>query len=247
MKIVILQPMFFPWVGVFEQIRFADKYVHYDDVQFSKGSFGNRVQIKTAKGFKWLSVPLHNLRLGQKIKEVKLHPTLNWRQSHIELLSQVYKQTPFRNEMLELVGNVYRESATTISELAIMSIHEVCKYFKLYRPDKFLCSSDLGIGGKGSQRVLDIIKRLNGNNYITGHGALNYLDHELFEKNGVRVEYIDYKRIPYPQLFGEFNPHVSILDLIANVGTDGIRYINSESKYWKEFINQKKKDIIGGR
>ena len=56
-RVVISQPMLFPWVGLFEQIRAADVYVHYDDVQFSKGSFTNRVQIKTARGPRWLTVP----------------------------------------------------------------------------------------------------------------------------------------------------------------------------------------------
>ena len=65
--VVVSQPMFFPWVGMFEQIRLADAYVHYTDVQFSKGSFVNRVQIKTADGFRWLTVPLKNVALGQNI------------------------------------------------------------------------------------------------------------------------------------------------------------------------------------
>ena len=66
MKVVISQPMFFPWVGFLEQMRLADVYVHYDDVQFSKGSFTNRVQIKTPEGFIWLTAPLRNLRAGRK-------------------------------------------------------------------------------------------------------------------------------------------------------------------------------------
>ena len=47
--VVISQPMLFPWVGMFEQVALADVFVHYDDVQFSKGSFTNRVQLKTAR------------------------------------------------------------------------------------------------------------------------------------------------------------------------------------------------------
>ncbi|MBC8123824.1 MAG: WbqC family protein, partial [Gemmatimonadaceae bacterium] len=56
--VVISQPMLFPWIGMFEQICLADVYVHYDDVQFSKGSFSNRVQVKSASGSKWITVPL---------------------------------------------------------------------------------------------------------------------------------------------------------------------------------------------
>ena len=63
MKVVITQPMFFPWAGLLEQLRMADIIVYYDDVQFSKGSFTNRVQIKTPFGKKWLTVPLKNFSL----------------------------------------------------------------------------------------------------------------------------------------------------------------------------------------
>ena len=73
MKVVISQPMFFPWVGMFEQIRLADIYVHYGDVRFSKGSYVNRVQIKTAQGVRWLTVPLQGVSLGQVIEQVRIN------------------------------------------------------------------------------------------------------------------------------------------------------------------------------
>ena len=76
MQIVISQSMLFPWIGLMEQIRLADVFVHYNDVQFSKGSFVNRVQIKTSQGTKWMTVPLENLHLGQRINEVKPKVTI---------------------------------------------------------------------------------------------------------------------------------------------------------------------------
>lgn len=237
MKIVISQPMFFPWVGMFEQIRLADVYVHYDDVQFSKGSLVNRIQVKTPDGFKWLTVPLDNLRLGQQIKEVKLETRRDWRRQHLDFLAQVYAPAPYKDEMLDLVKSVYSKEAATIAEVAIASIQEVCAYFDFERPGKFLLSSTLGIPGRGSQRVLDIVKQLGGDIYITGHGARSYLEHEKFEAEGVRVEYIDYRKTPYPQLYGEFNPYVSILDLIANMGARGRDVIASDTVYWKDFIS----------
>src|SRR5271165_5531971 len=80
MNVVISQPMFFPWVGMFEQIRLADVYIHYSDVQFSKGGFVNRVQIKTASGIKWLTVPLEGVSLGQKINQVRIDDRRAWRE-----------------------------------------------------------------------------------------------------------------------------------------------------------------------
>ncbi len=229
--------MFFPWVGMFEQMRLADAYVHYDDVQFSKGSFTNRVQIKTAKGPLWLTVPLRGLRLGQRIMEVAVDNQQDWRKRHLTTLAQAYAESPFVNEMLALVESVYQQTANTVCELAIASMMAVHRYFSFAKPEEIYYSSLLGIGGESSSRVLDIVKKLEGSVYITGHGARNYLDHELFEREGVRVEYINYRKQPYPQLHGEFTPFVSTLDLVANVGLEGRNVFVSDTVQWREFIS----------
>lgn len=232
-RVVISQPMFFPWIGMFEQIRLADVYVHYADVQFSKGSFVNRVQVKTSSGIKWLTVPLKGLSLGQHIDKVEVNDSTDWRGSHIRLLTQAYAEAPFCDEMLAIVRQTYAAKARTIDELAIGSLDAVLGYFDLARDTQFMDSRSMNVGGSSSQRVLDIVRAAGGNIYITGHGAKNYLDHELFEQNGIRVEYMDYQKTAYPQLHGEFTPYVSILDLIANIGKAGKIYIHSGTHYWR--------------
>lgn len=227
--------MFFPWVGMFEQLRLADAYVHYDDVQFSKGSFTNRVQIKTAQGSQWLTVPLRDLHLGQKILEVAVDNRQDWRSKHLVALEKAYAQAPAKGEMLALVERVYREPANTICDVATASMMAVHSYFEFTHPLRFDWASRLGIGGESSARVLAVVKHLGGDVYITGHGARRYLDHEWFEREGVRVEYMDYQKHPYPQLHGDFTPFVSILDLIANVGKSGLQHINSSTVHWKAF------------
>jgi hypothetical protein len=235
-RVVISQPMFFPWVGLFEQIRLADVYVHYDDVQFSKGHFVNRVQVKTAHGSRWLTVPLKQLHLGQRIDEVCLDDAQPWRQRHLASLSQAYRDAPLLDAMLKLVRHVYEQRVRSLADLAIASMDAVCRFLELATQTEFLRSSALGVPGTSSRRVLDIVRRVGGDIYITGHGARNYLDHDLFEANGIRVEYIDYQKRPYPQLHGEFTPFVSVLDLIANVGTAGRDVLVSPTVYWKDFL-----------
>jgi WbqC-like protein family len=238
MKVVISQPMYFPWVGMFEQIRLCDVYIHYDDVQFSKGSFTNRVQIKTnsSTGFNWLTVPLKNIKLGVDINQVEIDNTRNWQHQHLELLKQAYRNAPYRMEMLDLVTQLFDAQELTISELSKKSLESIVDYFDLAANKKFQLSSELQIPGNSSDRVYQLTKYSNGDRYITGHGARKYLDHLLFEDNGIRVEYMDYLKLPYPQQHGDFNPYVSILDLIANVGKEGIEYLVSPTKYWREFI-----------
>jgi len=210
-------------------------YVHYTDVQFSKGSFVNRVQIKTADGFHWLTVPLKNLTLGQTIDEVEVNEAKDWRRGHLDFLAQALRGAPHVDEALGLVESVYAEKSSRLADVAIRSLEAVLGYFGLAQGRRFVRSPQLGVGGAGSARVLDIVKELGGTVYITGHGARDYLEHETFERARVRVEYMDYRRTPYPQLHGAFNPHVSILDLIANTGRAGLEYIHSPTVNWKEF------------
>lgn len=237
MKIVISQPMFFPWVGMLEQIRLADCYVNYDDVQFSKGSFVNRVQIKAAGGTTWLTVPLRGLSLGQTIAEVAIDTSKNWQRQHLQTLRQAYATAPFLKDMLALVEQVYAGASATIGELSERSLMALCVYFGLDHNKRFLQISDLNVPGQSSQRVLDIVALLDGDRYITGLGAAKYLDHPAFDDAGIRVEYMAYRKEAYPQLHGEFTPYVSALDLIANTGADGAKYIASGTTYWREFLN----------
>lgn len=237
MIVVVSQPMLFPWIGMLEQVRLADTYVHYNDVQFSKGSFVNRVQVKTENGPRWLTVPLANLHLGQRIDEIAINNQRPWREQHLALLAQAYVSAPFRETMLELVRDVYAHDYPTLDALSAASMMALCRYYGLDRDRRFIDVGTLGINGKGSERVLRIVKAVGGVTYVTGHGARNYLDHGLFEAAGVTVEYMNYQKVPYAQQHGDFTPYVSGLDLIANCGRDGGRYICSATMPWKDFID----------
>lgn len=238
-RVVISQPMFFPWIGLFEQINLADFYVHYSDVQFSKGSFVNRVQLKTAAGPRWLTVPLSNLHLGQTIADVKIDLTTDWKTRHRTLLLQSYSDALFCKEMLQLVDSVYDIDSDSIDVVSKKSISAICDFFDLGKKTVFLEASQLEIPGNSTQRVLNIVRKLGGTHYITGWGARHYLDHSLFEAAGIQVEYMSYRMTKYTQLHGEFTPYVSTLDLIANLGVEGRRIIGSPTTHWKDFLNER--------
>lgn len=234
---VISQSMYFPWVGLLEQIRLADIFIHYDDVQYARGFF-NRVQIKTANGSKWLTVPLRDQHRGQFIDEVLVDNRIDWRTQHRDMLKQAYSRAPYRAEMLALVDQVFSKEYLVIADLARESTLFLANYFGLVEGREFGSSSKMGVAGKGGQRLCDLCLLLGASVYVTGHGARNYLDHELFDKSGIRVEYMKYRMTPYQQLHGGFTPYVTALDLIANCGKERTDVICSEAIYWREFLNE---------
>jgi len=227
--------MLFPWVGMLEQMRLADVFVHYDDVQFSKGSFSNRVQVKTREGARWMTIPLQNFWLGQSIDEVAAQDLSIWRARHMALLTQSFQGAPYAGEALDILESVYSGSYQSVGGYARASMMALANYYGLLDGKVIVDVRELAVGGNSSARVLDVVSALGGNTYITGHGARNYLDHESFERAGVEVQYMRYECRPYPQLWGDFTPYVTGLDLVANCGSAGIDWICSHGIPWRDF------------
>ena len=231
--VVISQPMYFPWVGMLEQMRLADVFVHLDDAQFSKGGFFNRVQLKTAEGTPWFTVPLAENKLGQLLNEMRMAEH-DWRRKHLATLKQTYAAAPHVEEMLGLVESVFKNEHESLAALSAASVEMLAEFFEII-PKEIQWSSAMGVEGTGSARVLAVCEALGAERYVTGHGAREYLNHESFEAAGIRVEYLDYKKREYPQLHGAFTPFVSALDLAANCGRAGREVIDSNTVYWKDF------------
>lgn len=234
--VVVSQPMYFPWPGLLEQFRLSNTFVYYDDVQFARGFF-NRVQIKTAHGIRWLTVPLLDWRRGQLINEVRIDNSQDWRRSQRDQLRQAYAAAPFRNAMLDLVDEVFAGDYDIIGDLAQASTDALVRYFPaIGQGTTVFKSSAMNVPGASTQRLIDLCSVLGARTYLTGHGARHYLEHEHFEAQGIDVAYIDYGLSEYQQAHGSFTPYVSTLDLIANCGPDGVRHIHGQALPWRTFI-----------
>ena len=234
--VVVSQSMYFPWCGLLEQVRMADSFVHYDDVQYARGFF-NRVQVKTEHGIKWLSVPLRDQHRGQTIDECRIDHSTDWRQKHRDVLRQAYRKAPFAKEMLAVVDRVFAVEYESLGELGRGTIRALASAFALPEP-KFLHASELRVGGASSQRLRDITAALAGTVYLTGHGALNYLDHSIFEQARIEVRYMDYSVGPWPQDHGEFTPYVTALDALAALGPVAATALHSTTLHWSDALER---------
>lgn len=225
--------MFIPWAGLFEQVRLADVFIHYDDVQIPQGrSFVSRVQLKTPSGIHWLTAPIDHRNSGKLLNQVFFSSEVDWRDKHIKTIQHSYAKAPFAKLMLDLVSEIYSCSSNNLAEFNINAIQSVSSWLGL--EPKYECSSDTNVGGSSTQRLVDLCKYAGADVYVTGLGGLKYLDHELFEASGISVRYMDYRLTPYTQMFGDFTPYVSILDAIANTGNGARELLSSESVSWRD-------------
>jgi len=237
--LVLTQPMLLPWRGLFEQAMLADHFVYHDNIQLPKShgkakSFQTRVQIKTAGGWEWLSLPVDSKSPTSLIKDARLASN-NWRKVHLDQIRKAYRTAPhFAQVFEELVKRIYALETDLVAEFCMFSMNEIMRYVGIDVP--LARTSDLPIGDElaGSRRVLEHCLLFKADRYITGLGALEYIDYDLFEEHRVKIEYMQYTRRPYPQIHGEFNPSVSTLDLLFNVGRECREYLGSPAVYWRE-------------
>lgn len=232
--VVISQPMLFPWPGFFEQLMLADSYVDLVDVQFSKGSFTNRVQLKFPQERRWLTVPLAGQGSFRTIAALQAAAG-DWRAQHRQLVQASLHDAPYLADALAIMDAAYRHD--DLCDLLIASIDAPAAYLGIALPRRTR-SPTLGIGGQSWSRVRDIVLHLGGDRYLTGHGAARYLDHAAFEAAGIAVDYVDYSCTPWPQGPGAFTPYVSILDLIARTGPAAARYLQPRTLPWRAFLDR---------
>lgn len=228
-RIAILQSAYIPWRGYFDLIASVDEFIFYDDVQFSHGDWRNRNRIRTAHGSKWLtiSVPKKH-RIRRNINEVVASDAA-WREDHWNRISQSYANAPHFAEIAELLSPLYRDCEENLSRINASFIAAICDYLGI--KTRLSWSWDFPSSPGKNERLVDLCKAAAAAVYVSGPAAKNYLNEELFRNSGLEVEWFSYDQLtPYPQIHGEFESNVSIVDLLFNCGPQSNRYIPSLSR-----------------
>lgn len=183
----------------------------------------------------WLTVPIVGKSRGL-ISQALIDNSQNWKQRHLCMMKDSLGVAPFYEDVALLTERGLGDLPASLAELNIFFIESISRYLGL--STIFLRSSQWGTKSKSTEKLLDLCRLNNASQYITGHGAKNYLDHELFERNGIDIHYMNYQIQPYQQLYGEFTPYVTILDLIATKGPEAINYLRSTTTPWRNFLNE---------
>lgn len=225
MRVAAIQSSFIPWRGYFDFIEGVDLFVFYDDVQYSKGGWRNRNKVKTPRGVEWLTVPVLHEELAQLIVDTPIDYRTPWQKKHIGTWSANYRAAPYFDVIMDILSDSIESQEVTISQLNIKLIRKICDYLSICTP--MMLSSELALQGSKTERLIDLLKKLNASTYLSGPSADAYLDKEAFRRHGIQLEYKSYDYASYPQLWGDFCGEVTVLDLIANCGIQSLQYIRS--------------------
>lgn len=234
--VVISQPMYFPWPGFLDLISRADVLIWLDDVQFSKGSFTNRVQVKLPSGTPWLTVPLAGKGKGQPIGKLQAQGS-DWIASHRAALTQSLADARHGARAVEAFDAVTSIDGQ-LDRMLVASAETVLRAIGASLPASRLLASEMNVPGGSWQRVLDLVLAVGGTRYYSAAGGARYISHERFDEAGVDVSYIDYQFTPWPQNHGGFTPYVTALDLLAGAGQEGHRHLSGQLVPWTDYLKK---------
>lgn len=222
-KVAILQSNYIPWKGYFDMIAAVDEFILYDDAQFTKNDWRNRNQIKTPQGRQWITVPT-GPDINRRIRDVELLDR-KWQVKHWQTLKSNYGRAACFKEVAGILepfylGEVHSNLSTMNREL----IQIVCDYLGIKTKISNSWNYDLGEGK--TERLVTLCQQAGADIYISGPAAQAYLEEDLFTNQCIKVEWFSYEGYkPYPQLWGDFEHGVTILDLLFNCGKDSPRYM----------------------
>lgn len=216
----IMQPTFLPWIGYFDLIDQVDKFVFLDNVQFEKQSWQQRNKIRTASGAEWLTVPVFiKGRFGQKIFNVEIKND-TFPEKQIKTLQHHYSKTEYYKyywPKLEAIL-INSKSSQSLANLNIALIRYIAEMLEISTP--FILASEMPASADRSDRLVNILKNIGVNEYLSPQGSMRYLgqDYKIFEKAKISILFHAFQQPEYKQRYSPFITGLSAIDMLFNEG-----------------------------
>jgi len=218
MIVTMHQPNFLPWCGFFYKMAKADLFVFTDTLGFSRGSYTQRVKIKTMNGPEWLT---HSLlltgKVSQPIMDIRCGGWDDWRERIVNALKGNYLKCPHYQPCADELAEIIMASDDNLARFNMGLIMYIAGKLGITTPT--VCSSTFkNVSGKTTDWIIAACKEVGADTFLSGAGGANYQDEDAYGQAGIKLVYSDFKHPVYPQQFGEFVPGLSVVDLLFNCG-----------------------------
>jgi hypothetical protein len=225
MIVGIHQPQYLPWLGYLDKIDISDVFVILDNVQYKKNEWQNRNRIKTAQGCQWITVPVL-YRFPQRINEVQIANREGWTRKHLNTLITNYRKAPYFGDHLPFFEETYGRTWEYLVDINVHLIRYLIDALGI--ETELVLASQLNLRDGSTERLVDICKAVNADTYLSGRDGSQYMDLTQFRAEGIEVLFQNFHHPVYNQLYGEFEPNMSAVDLLFNNNTQSLELIRRE-------------------
>jgi hypothetical protein len=220
--LAVMQPYFFPYIGYWQLMRAADRFVVYDDVNYIKGGWINRNRILVQGAPAFITVPLVESSPYKRIHALEMQPTA-WRDKLVKTLAQTYAKAACFGEVFPVVEQLILHEENNLARYLVHQLQGLARFMGI--TTEFVVTSLPYDNAhlSGQERVIDICRREKIDVYINAKGGQELYTTDAFHQAGVDLRFLSMQPLPYRQKAADFVPYLSILDALMSTGVAGIQ------------------------
>ncbi|MBO4246024.1 MAG: WbqC family protein [Bacilli bacterium] len=223
MKVGIMQPYFFPYIGYWQLMNAVDKYVIYDDVNFIKGGWINRNRILINGEPKFFNVPLIGASPNKLINQVNVDNNPVLKSKNLRTLVNVYGKAPYFKDVYPIVESIITADYTNLAEYLANSFRLINNYLGIDTELIISSSLDKDCSLRAQDKVIAICKLLNANEYYNAIGGQELYSYDDFKKAGIELKFVKTDSIVYSQYSNDFVANLSIIDVLMFNSKEDVR------------------------
>ena len=211
MRLGIMQPYFFPYLGYWQLLANVDKYVVYDDVTYIKGGWINRNNFLINGQKNLLTMRLEKASSYTLIKDIAIKDDFV---KFLKTIEMGYKKAPFFEDIFRLLKDICQCPDKKLGQFLFNSHIKICEYLGIDTELILSSSFEKHMELKGKDKVISICKQLGADEYINAIGGQELYDKKEFAENGIRLNFLQANLREYRQLKNEFVAGLSIIDIM---------------------------------
>ena len=213
MKLGVMQPYFFPYIGYWQLLNAVDKYVIFDDVNYIKRGWVNRNRIISQGCVKYFNIYLKAASQNKRINEISINDEgLN--DNNVRIIEAAYHRAPYFNEAFPVIKMVLNQDEKNLAKYNGYLIKTICNYLGIETELSFSSEIDKEAELKGQEKIMAICKSLSATDYINAIGGQELYDSKFFYMEGISLHFLKTNEIRYKQSDEHFYENLSIIDVM---------------------------------
>jgi hypothetical protein len=221
------QPNYLPWIGFFSKIAHSDCYIMTDSFPYSRHSVTKRNKVRTSGGWTYLTIPVDRKFDGAKICDIRLPGDRKWCRRHWETIRQNYAKSPFFGDHADFFEELYCADFEYLWQINEQIIFYLLRCFEIRTEVVRASELRLDVGPGKTEAIIALLKSIGADTYLSGPSGRDYLDTQKFSENGLGLRFFAFQHPVYEQRFAGFEPRMSAIDLLFNVGPRSAEIIRS--------------------
>lgn len=219
-----------PYIGYWQLLNAVDQYVIYDDVNFIKGGWINRNRMLMNNQPKLFNIQMQGASPNKLINEVEVFTNDVWKKKLLKTIESSYRKAPYYDEVYPVIKEIIICDENNLAKYIENSIRKICEYLNINTKLIVSSSIDKDINLKGQDKVINICKILGADEYYNAIGGQELYSYSDFEKQGIKLRFLDTDNIEYSQFNGDFVSNLSIIDVMMFNSIDEIKIMLEEYK-----------------